>query len=168
MIRVKMCSRGRLALLANDAGDPELGGLEDALLFEKLPCPRLQRPGLFPATRLLKDELLQAGRLRVAKGTQAEVGDDRPLVRGQRGLSCAVALDQAGIETKLQRADVDQILDDLEGLLLWEAVEQPHKGQLVRKAEAILRPAALADLHQVRSRQRGGALELLAREHRPV
>jgi hypothetical protein len=47
-------------LLANDAGDPKLGGLEDLLFFEKFTRASLKAMGggLFEIPRLFEDELL--------------------------------------------------------------------------------------------------------------
>ena len=43
-------------LLADDAGDPELGGLEHALLFKKLPRPARKGGSLLQTAGLLKEE----------------------------------------------------------------------------------------------------------------
>ena len=55
-------------LLADDAGDPELSGLEHALLFKKLPCPAHKGEGLFQTAGLFEEELLQLRCLGVIKG----------------------------------------------------------------------------------------------------
>jgi len=46
-------------LLADDAGDPELSGLDHTLLFKKLPRPARKGGGLFQTTGLLEQELFQ-------------------------------------------------------------------------------------------------------------
>ena len=56
--RLKICSRARTRCTV-DAGDPEPGGLEHALLLKKLPRPGHKGDGLFQTARLLEKELLQ-------------------------------------------------------------------------------------------------------------
>ena len=81
-------------LLADDACDPELSGLEHALLFKKLPRPPRKSGGLFQTTGLLKEELLQLRHLGVIEGAQPQITGDGLLMLGDRRLSFAVEFDQ--------------------------------------------------------------------------
>jgi hypothetical protein len=54
---------------------------------------------------------------------------------GDRRLPFAVAFDQPRIRPQLRRAAVNHFLEELEGLLLREAIEEPDKGDPVGKAK---------------------------------
>jgi hypothetical protein len=65
---------------------------------------------------------------------------------------------------QLHRAEVNQFLEELEGLL-GEAIEEPDEGDLVGKAKPVMRAPALAELHEIFLGQAGGSLELVAGKH---
>jgi hypothetical protein len=56
-------------------------------------------------------------------------------------------------------------LQELEGLLLWEAIEEPHEADLVGKAKPVMRSSAPAELHIILLGQGRGSLELVAGKH---
>jgi len=58
-------------------------------------------------------------------------------------------------------AEGHQFIHDLKWLLLLETIEQPDEGNLVARAEPLVRTTAFTDLHQVFVAGGGGALELL-------
>ncbi len=60
------------ALLADDAGDPELGGFQDALVLKKLPRLGIKGGGLLQTPGFLEQKLLQLRRL-VTEVVQPEV-----------------------------------------------------------------------------------------------
>ena len=154
------------ALLADDAGDPELGGFEDVLLLEELLRLRIECSGLFEVPGLLEDEFLQSRRLGIAEVVQPEIAGDGLLVLGDGLLAFAVELDQARINSQLGRAEPHQLVDDFEWLLFREAIEQTDEGNLVGEAEPIVGASALADLCPgLLSVSARGAFELLAREN---
>ena len=109
-------------LPADDAGDPELGGLEHALLFKKLPRPARKGGSLFQTAGLLKEELLQLSHRGVIEGAEPQIIGDGLLVLGDRRLPFAVEFDQLCIKPQLRRAEANQFLDELEGLLLREMI----------------------------------------------
>jgi hypothetical protein len=74
------------ALLADDAGDPELGVLEHALLFKKLPRPARKGGSLFQTAGLLKEELLQLRLRGVIEGAEPPIIGDGLLVLGDRSI----------------------------------------------------------------------------------
>jgi hypothetical protein len=49
----------------------------------------------------------------------------------------SIEFDQPRIKPQLRRAEVDHFLEDLEGLLLREAIEEPDEGDLVGKTKLI-------------------------------
>ena len=155
-------------LLADDACDPELSGLEHALLFKKLPRPARKSGGLFQTTCLLEEELLQLRHLGVIEGAQPQITGDGLLMLGDRRLSFAVEFDQPCIKTQLRRAEANQFLEELERLLLREAIEEPDEADLVGKAKPVMRAPASAELHEIFLGQAGGALELVAGKHLPM
>jgi hypothetical protein len=61
--------------------------------------------------------------------------------------------------------EANQFLEELEGLLLREAIEEPDEGDLVGKAKPVMRAPALAELHEIFLGQAGGAFELVAGKH---
>jgi hypothetical protein len=152
-------------LLADDAGDPELSGLEHALLFKKLPRPAHKGGGMFQMAGLLEEELLQLRGLGVIEGAEPQITGDGLLMLGDRRLPFAVEFNQPRIKPQLRRAEVNDFLEELEGLLLREAIEEPDEGDLVGKAKAVMRAPALAELHEIFFSQAGGALELVAGKH---
>jgi hypothetical protein len=66
--RLKMCSRAWARCLPTMRAIRNANGLEHALLFKKLPRPPRKSGGLFQATGLLEEELLQLGHLGVIEG----------------------------------------------------------------------------------------------------
>ena len=126
--------------------DPELSGLEHALLFKKLPRPPRKSGGLFQTTGLLKEELLQLRHLGVIEGAQPQITGDGLLMLGDRRLSFAVEFDQPCIKTQLRRAEANQFLEELERLLPRETTEEPDEADLVGKAKPVMRAPALAEL----------------------
>ena len=82
-----------------------------------------------------------------------------------RRLSFAVEFDQPCIKPQLRRAEANQFLEELEGLLLREAIEEPDEGDLVGKAKPVMRAPALAELHEIFLGQARGALELVTGKH---
>jgi hypothetical protein len=97
-------------LLADDAGDPELGGLEHALLFKKLPRPARKGGSLFQTAGLLKEELLQLSHRGVIEGAKPQIIGDGLLVLGDRRLPFAVEFDQPCIKPQLRRAEANKFL----------------------------------------------------------
>jgi hypothetical protein len=137
-------------------------GLEHALLFKKLPRPAHKSGGLFQTAGLLEEELLQLRYLGVIEGAEPQITGDGLLMLGDRRLPFAVEFDQPCIKPQLRRAEANQFLDELEGLLLREAIEEPDEGDLVGKAKPVMRAPALGELHEIFLGQAGGALELVA------
>ena len=84
---------------------------------------------------------------------------------GDRRLPFAVEFDQPWIKPQLRRAEANQFLEELERLLLWEAPQEPHEGDLVGKAKPVMRASTPAELHEIFFGQAGGALELVAGKH---
>jgi hypothetical protein len=76
------------------------------------------------------------------------------------GLEPAVEIDHPRIDAKLDRREVHEIIDDLELLLLGDAVQEPDEGKLLGEAEPVLRPPAFVDYHEVGVRQRRLPLQL--------
>ncbi|MGA8658839.1 MAG: hypothetical protein WB586_22115 [Chthoniobacterales bacterium] len=97
-------------LLADDAGDPELSGLEHALLFKKLPRPAHKGGGLFQTVGLLEEELLQLRCLGVIEGAELQMTGDGLLMLGDRRLPFAVEFDQPCIKPQLRRAEANKFL----------------------------------------------------------
>jgi hypothetical protein len=152
-------------LLTDDPGDPELGGLKHALLFKKLPRPAHKGDGLFQPARLLEEELLQLRCRGVIEGVEPQITSDGLLMLGDRRLPFAVEFDQPWIKPQLRRAEANQFLQELERLLLREAIEEPHEGDLVGKAKPVMRASAPAELHEIFVSKSGGPLELVAGKH---
>ena len=67
---------------------------------------------------------------------------------GDRRLPFAVEFDQPWIKPQLHRAEANQFLEELEWLLLREAIEEPHEADLVGKAKPVMRSSAPAELAQ--------------------
>jgi hypothetical protein len=65
----------------------------------------------------------------------------------------------------LRRTEANKFLEELEWLLLREATQEPHEGDLVGKAKPVMRAPAPAELHEIFFGQAGGALELVAGKH---
>jgi hypothetical protein len=65
---------------------------------------------------------------------------------GDRRLPFEIEFDQPGIKTQLRPAEVNHFLEELEGLLLRKAIEEPDEGDLVGKAEPVMTAPALAEL----------------------
>src|SRR5258708_13697557 len=84
---------------------------------------------------------------------------------GDRRLPFAVEFDQPCIKPQLRRTEANKFLEELEWLLLREATQEPHEGDLVGKAKPVMRAPALAELHEIFFGQAGGALELVAAKH---
>src|SRR5271165_762543 len=53
------------------------------------------------------------------------------------------------IKTQLRRAEANQFLEELEGLLLRETIEEPDEGNLIGKAKPVMRAPTLAELHEI-------------------
>jgi hypothetical protein len=130
--------------LTDDAGDPELGGLKHALLFEKLPRPARKGSGLFQTTGLLEQELFQLCHLGVIEGPESQITSNGLLMLGDRRLPFAVEFDQLCIKPQLSRAEANQFLEELEGLLLRETIEEPDEGDLIGKAKPVMRAPTFA------------------------
>ena len=103
-----------------------------------------------------------------SKGAEPQIIGDGLLVLGDRRLPFAVEFDQPCIKPQLRRAEANQFLEELEGLLLRETIEERDEGYLVGKAKPIMRAPALAELCEIFLIQAGGALELVAGKHLPV
>ena len=56
-------------------------------------------------------------------------------------------------------------IEELEGLLLRETIEEPDEADLVGKAKPVMRAPSLAELHETFLGQAGGSLELVAGKH---
>jgi hypothetical protein len=78
---------------------------------------------------------------------------------------CSTRFDQLWIKPHLCRAEANQFLEELKGLLLREAIEEPDERDLVGKTKPVMRAPAPAELHAIFLGQRGGPLELVAGEH---
>jgi hypothetical protein len=77
-------------------------------------------------------------------------------------------LEQAALDPAAQfRGALKQtsFLEELEGLLLREAIEEPDEGDLVGKAKPVMMAPAPAELHEIFFGQGGGPLELVAEKH---
>jgi hypothetical protein len=61
------------------------------------------------------------------------------LVLRDRRLPFAVEFDQPCIKPQLRRAEANKFLQQLEWLLLWKAIEEPDKGDLVGKAKPVMK-----------------------------
>jgi hypothetical protein len=66
-------------------------------------------------------------------------------------VSCRLRLgfDQLCIKPQLRRAEANQFLEELEGLLLRETIEKPDEGDLIDKAKPVMRAPTLAELHEI-------------------
>ena len=84
---------------------------------------------------------------------------------GDRRLPFAVELNQPCIESQLRRAETNQFLEKLEGLLPRKAIEEPDESDLVGKAKSVMRAPAPAELHEIFLGRSGGPLELVAGKH---
>ncbi len=84
---------------------------------------------------------------------------------GDRRLPFAVEFNQPCIKPQLRRAEVNQFLEELEGLLLRKSIEEPDEGDLVGKAKPVMGAPTLAELHEIFLCQAGGAPELVAGKH---
>jgi hypothetical protein len=85
-------------LLADDTRDPDLSGLEHALLFKELPRPAHEGGRLFQTAGVFEEELLQLRRLGVIEGAELQITGDGLLMLGDRRLSFAVEFDQPCIK----------------------------------------------------------------------
>jgi hypothetical protein len=56
--------------------------------------------------------------------------------------------DQPCIKPQLRRTEANQFLEELEGLLLREAIQEPDEADLVGKANPVMRAPALAELQR--------------------
>ena len=166
------------SLLADNAGDPELSGLEHALLFKKLPRPARKGGRLFQTTGLFKEELLQPRRLGIVERSELQITGDGLLMLGDRRLPFAVEFNQSFIKPQLRRAEGKQFLDEFKGLLLRETVKEPNEGDLVGKAGRRLLSHELAHVvqqrenpqsfAQVRCMPKDGAPETHAEKEKPA
>src|SRR5262249_55620886 len=130
-----------------------------------LPRPAHKGGGLFQTTGLLEKELLQLHCLGVIEGAEPQIAGDGLLMLGDRWLPFAVEFDQLWIKPQLCRAEANQFLEELKGLLLREAIEEPDERDLVGKTKPVMRAPAPAELHAIFLGQSGGPLELVAGEH---
>jgi hypothetical protein len=64
---------------------------------------------------------------------------------GDRRLPFAVEFDQPCIKPQLRRAEANQFLEELEGLLLRETIEEPDEGDLIGKAKPVMGSAHETD-----------------------
>ena len=135
------------------------------MLFKKLTHPANKGGGLFQTAGLLEEKLLQLRCLGVIEGAEPQITGDGLLMLGDRRLPFAVEFDQPCIKAQPRRAEANQFLDELEGRLLREAIEEPDEGDLVGKAKPVMRAPAIAELHEIFLGQAGGALELVAGKH---
>ena len=140
---------GSDTLLADDANDTELGGLEDLLFPEKFQGLGLQGGGLFEVPGLLEDESLQLRCVSFPEVVQPEVARDGQLALRDRLLAFTVEPDQVCMNSQLCGAETHQFVEDLEWPLLRETIEQTHESDLIGEAEAIVGATALGDLLQV-------------------
>jgi hypothetical protein len=97
-------------LLADGAGDAELGGLEHALLFKKLPRPARKGGSLLQTAGLLKEELFQLRQRGVIEGAEPQIIGYGLLMLGDRRLPFAVEFDQPCIKSQLRRAEANKFL----------------------------------------------------------
>ena len=130
-------------------GRSGLSGFEHALLFKELPRPARKGGGLFQTTGLLEQELLQLRHLGVIEGAESQITGDGLLVLGDGRLPSAVEFDQLRIKPQLRRAEANQFLEELEGLLVRETIEEPDEGNLIGKAKPVMRAPTLAELHEI-------------------
>jgi hypothetical protein len=79
----------------------------------------------------------------------------------ERRLLFSVESDQLCVKPQLRRAEANQFFKELEGLLLREAIEEPHEADLVGKAKPVMRVPAPAELHEIFLNQGRGPLELV-------
>src|SRR5215471_16058269 len=84
---------------------------------------------------------------------------------GDCRLPFAVEFDQPCIKPQLRRAEANQFLEELEGLLLREAIKEPHERDLIGKPKPVMRAPAPAELHVIFLGQGRGPLELVAGKH---
>ena len=68
---------------------------------------------------------------------------------GDRRLPFAVEFDQLCIKPQLSRAEANQFLEELEGLLLREAIKEPHERDLIGKPKPVMRAPTPAELHVI-------------------
>ena len=68
---------------------------------------------------------------------------------GDCRLPFAVEFDQPCIKPQLRRAEANQFLEELEGLLLRETTEEPDEGDLIGKAKPVMRAPTFAKLHEI-------------------
>jgi hypothetical protein len=94
-----------------------------------------------------------------------EFNRDGLLMLGDRRLPFAVEFDQPWIKPQLHRAEANEFLEELEGPLSREAIEEPHEGDLVGKAKPVMRASAPAELYEIFLGKSGGPLELVAGKH---
>jgi hypothetical protein len=61
----------------------------------------------------------------------------------------AVEFDQLCIKPQVRRAEANQFLEELEGLLLRETIEEPDEGGPDRQSQAVMRAPTLVELHEI-------------------
>ena len=138
------------------------------VLLEKNPALRFQNPTEMLTALAAVTSAIEAREIRVilyAKDDPfcaSEITGDGLLMLGDRRLPFAVEFDQPCIKPQLRRTEANKFLEELEWLLLREATQEPHEGDLVGKAKTVMRAPAPAELHEIFFGQAGGALELVA------
>ena len=85
--------------------------------FSQLWHPARKGGGLFQTTGLLERELFQLCHLGVIEAAESQITGDGLLMLGDRRLPFAVEFDQLYIKPQLRRAEANQFLEELEGLL---------------------------------------------------
>jgi hypothetical protein len=56
---------------------------------------------------------------------------------------------QTAADEQLRRAEANQFLEELEGSLLRETIEEPDEGDLIGKAKPVMRAPTLTQLHEI-------------------
>jgi len=152
------------SLLADDPNEDRFARLEDPVHLEKLLRPLLERRGTLEVTGLLEEKRFQRW-VRLPEGSKPEIGSDLLLVLRDGLLALLVGGDQGRREVELNGGERHQLIEDLEGPLVREAVEESDEAELVGKPEPIPGASALLDFVEVAGLEHRLALELSLRVH---
>jgi hypothetical protein len=104
--------------------------------------------------------LLQEITFRLAKTTQPQILYNLRLMFGDRLATLLIILDQISRNIHLKTDEGQNILHHLKGLLSGEPIGQPHKGQLISKAQPVVSSTAGVDEFKIRRPKLGPADQL--------
>ncbi|QDV39619.1 hypothetical protein ElP_75910 (plasmid) [Tautonia plasticadhaerens] len=139
---------GLLPLLADQAQQGRLGGEQHASLLEEFAGPGQQRGRLLQAAGFLEDEACQGRGLVGVEDGEPQVVSDACLMVRDRMLPGGVPLEPGRVDAQLQGDETQEFVADLQGLLGWEAAEEPDEAELIGEPEAVVFATAPGDLGQ--------------------